>query len=225
MGTLRVGHVGRVAYATATTRLSPWQAEGPMPEPRPVSEVKGLWFVVGRRYVLENHGARVLEQCIALLGEKYGAVLESPMASVWYPEEALQQTLGVLDLVIAGGDPAEFVRVIEGCSLLAVNSFFRTLLRLVPPATMLRKIPTMWTLIRRGAGRVRVEAGPDEAIAGYSEFPYFDDAHYRLLTVGAIQSLLTLCKAENPRVDVTSHTRDALTVRAVWGRAAHALPK
>jgi hypothetical protein len=196
-----------------------------MPEPRPGSEVKGLWFVVGRRYVLENHGADTLEQCIALLGERYGAVLDSPMASEWYPEEALQQTLGVLDLVIARGDPAEFVRVIEGCSLLAVNSFFRMLLRLVPPATMLRKIPTMWTLIRRGLGRVLVEAEPDHAIVRYSEFPYFDDAHYRLLTVGAIRSLLALCEAENPRVDVTSHTRDTMTVRAAWGEAAWALPK
>jgi hypothetical protein len=196
-----------------------------MPESRPVSEVKGLWFVVGRRYVLLNQGADALEQCIALLGEKHGAVLDAPMASAWYPEEALQQTLGVLDLVVARSDPAEFVRVVEGCSLMAINAFFRTLMRLVPPATMLRKIPTIWSLIRRGAGRVVVETGHEQAVVRYSEFPYFDDVHYRLLTLGAVRSLLTLCRAENARVDVTAHSIDTLTVQARWGQAAQRLRK
>jgi hypothetical protein len=196
-----------------------------MPEPRPVSEVKGLWFVVGRRYVLVNQGPDALEQCIALLGEKHGAVLDAPMASAWYPEEALQQTLGVLDLVVARSDSAEFVRVVEGCSLLAIHAFFRALMRLVPPATMLRKIPTMWTLLRRGAGRVVVETGHEEAVVRYSEFPYFDDVHYRLLTLGAIRSLLALSQAENAHVEISAHSIDTLTVEVRWGQAAQRLPR
>ena len=83
----------------------------------------------------------------------------------------------------------------------------------------------MWTLLRRGVGRVVVQEGRGEAVVRYSEFPYFDDVHYRLLTVGAIRSLLNLCRAENPRVDVLAHTRDTLTVRAQWDEAARALPR
>jgi hypothetical protein len=187
-----------------------------MQAPRPVSEVKGLWFVVGRRYVLEKYGAAALQQCVGLLGERHAAVLASPLASEWYPEEALQQMLGVLDLVVARSDPDEFVRVIEDCSLIAINHFFRTLLRLVPPATMLRKIPTMWALIRRGAGRVAVEATDHEAVVRYSAFPYFGDVHYRLLTIGAIRSLLTLCDARGGSVEVLSHSEDTLIVQARW---------
>jgi hypothetical protein len=198
-----------------------WQSPPWMRTPQAASEVKGLWFVIGKRYVLETYGVRVLEECRTLLGERHGAALADPLPSQWYPEETLQQMLAVLDLVIARGDPNAFVKIIESCSLLAVNHFFRTLLRLVPPATMLRKIPTMWTLIRRGAGRVVVEAGDAHAVIRYSEFPYFDDVHYRLLTVGAIRSLLTLCtgksaESQDVRVEIADHSQDTLTVHVRW---------
>jgi hypothetical protein len=219
------GHPPLVSHAIRTLRRPVWQSPEEMQAPRPVSEVKGLWFVIGRRYVLDKHGQAVLQHCVELLGERHGAVLASPLASEWYPEETLQQTLGVLDLVIAGGDPDEFVRIVEACSLLAVNHFFRTLLRMVAPATMLRRIPTMWTLIRRGVGRVMVETSRSEALVRYSEFPYFDDVHYRLLTLGAIRALLTLCGEVDGRVEVAAHTQDTLVARVRWGEAAQALPK
>jgi hypothetical protein len=183
-----------------------------MPQLRPVSEVKGLWFTVGRRFVLERYGQETLDTCIARLGERHGAVLRDALPSEWYPEETLQQTLAVLYIVIARGDQATYVDIIEEASLVAVHTFFRALLRLVPPATMLRKIPTMWGLIRRGAGRVAVEADDAQAVVRYSEFPYFDDVHYRLLTLGAIRSLMTLCDTRHARVELAAHTHDSLTV-------------
>jgi hypothetical protein len=183
-----------------------------MPSTRSPSEVKGLWFTVGRRYILENYGEEMLAACIARLGDKHGAIFAEALPSEWYPEEALQQTLGVLAMVVAGGDMDEYARVIEDCSLLAVHHFFRALLRLVPPATMLRKVPTMWGLIRRGAGKVVVEADEVHGIVRYSEFPYFDDVNYRFLSLGAIRSLMTLCGATKARVELAGHTRDSLRV-------------
>jgi hypothetical protein len=183
----------------------------------PTSEVKGLWFVVGRRYVTEHYGQETLDECIARLGDKHGRILAEALPSEWYPEETLQQTLAVLDLVVAGGDDDEFVRIVEEASLVAVNHFFRALLRLVPPQTMLRKVPTMWTLIRRGAGRVTVDADSTHGAVHYAEFPYFDDAHYRLLTLGAIRSLMVLCGERDARVELGAYTRDTLNVDVVWG--------
>ncbi|HEY1697378.1 MAG TPA: hypothetical protein VGG39_34690 [Polyangiaceae bacterium] len=183
---------------------------------RSVSEVKGLWFTVGRRYVLESHGEEALATCVARLGDRHGPVFADPLPSAWYPEETLQQTLGVLGVVIAGGESDRYVRIIEDCSLLAVHHFFRALLRLVPPATMLRKVPTMWGLIRRGAGRVVVDADETHALVRYSEFPYFDDLNYRLLTLGAIRSLMTLCGARNARVELGTHTADSLNVAVTY---------
>jgi hypothetical protein len=183
-----------------------------MPVARPVSEVKGLWFTVGRRYILERYGQEMLDTCVARLGDKHGSVLRDPLPSEWYPEETLQQMLGVLDVVVARGDQALYVDIIEESSLLAVHHFFRALLRLVPPPTMLRKVPTMWSLIRRGAGRVVVEADETQAWVWYTEFPYFDDVHYRLLTLGAIRSLMTLCGSTTAHVELAAHTHESLTV-------------
>ncbi len=183
-----------------------------MPVKGPASEVKGLWFVVGRRYVLDHYGQEMLDSCVARLGERNGEALSAPIASQWYPEETLQQTLAVLDVVVAQGDQDTFSRILVECSLLAVNIFFRALLRLVPPPTMLRKIPTMWTLIRRGTGRVVVEADEIHAVVRYSEFPYFDDVHYRLLTLAAVRSLMVLCGARQARVDIAAYSPDTLTL-------------
>ena len=182
----------------------------------PVSEVKGLWFTVGRRYILENHGEETLAACIARLGDRHGETFAQALPSGWYPEEALQQTLGVLAVVVARGDMDLYTRIVEDCSLVAVHHFFRALMRLVPPATMLRKVPTMWGLIRRGAGRVVVAADETHAVVRYSDFPYFDDANYRLLSLGAIRSLMTLCGATQARVELAGHTRDSLRIDVAY---------
>ena len=187
-----------------------------MPVRGAVSEVKGLWFVVGRRYVVDNFGPELLDECVARLGDRIGHVLAEPIASEWYPEETLQQTLSVLDVVVAGGDQETFVRMLTECSLLAVNHFFRALLRLVPAPTMLRKIPTMWSRIRRGAGRVAVEADDTHAVVRYDEFPYFDDVHYRLLTLAAVRSLVILCGARHARIDITAYSPDTLTLDVTY---------
>ncbi|MGH7296731.1 MAG: hypothetical protein ACRELB_17460 [Polyangiaceae bacterium] len=178
----------------------------------PISEVKGLWFTVGRRYILESYGEETMAACVARLGDKHGATFAEALPSEWYPEETLQQTLGVLAVVVAQGDMELYTRIIEGCSLMAVHHFFRALMRLVPPATMLRKVPTMWGLIRRGAGRVAVAADETHGVVHYSEFPYFDDVNYRLLSLGAIRSLMSLCGAPQARVELAGHTRSSLRV-------------
>jgi len=187
-----------------------------MTEPLVPSEVKGLWFTIGRRYVLENFGQEVLDELTAHMGAEYGAVVTSALPSEWYPEAPLQRTLAAMNVVLAKKNPAEFVRIIEEASLLGIHHFFRALLRIVPPAMMLRKIPTMWSIMRRGSGHVEVETGDNSAVVQYSRFPYFDDTLYRLLTKGAIQSMMTLCGTPDAQVDLVKHTTDTLTVEVRW---------
>lgn len=182
----------------------------------PLSEVKGLWFTVARRYLLETYGPDMLARCVEHLGEPWGLVLAEPLPSAWYPEEALQDTLRMLDELVVRGDEAEFVRILEQCSLLAVHTFFRALLRLVPAPTMLRKGPTMWSVIRRGAGKVTVETQETSAEVRYSQFPYFHDPRYRLLTLAAIQSLMILCGRRDARVRLGAHAHDSLVVHVSY---------
>jgi hypothetical protein len=187
-----------------------------MTDPLLPSEVKGLWFTIGRRYVLENFGQDALDEITAHMGTDHGAVVTSALPSEWYPEATLQRTLAALNVVLAKKNPAEFVRIIEEASLLGIHHFFRALLRIVPPGMMLRKIPTMWSIMRRGSGHVEVETGDDIGVVQYSRFPYFDDTLYRLLTKGAIQSMMTLCGTPDAQVDLVKHTTDALTVEVHW---------
>lgn len=186
-----------------------------MSEPLPPSEVKGLWFTVARRHVLENYGQEALDALLANMGPEHGAILASALPSEWYAEETLRRMLvGCYD-VLARGNPDEFVHVTEEASLLAIHHFFRALLRLVPPGVMLRKIPTMWNIMRRGPGRVAVETGATGGVVRYSRFPYFDDALYRLMTKGAIRALMRLC-GTNAVVELGAHTSDSLNVEVRW---------
>jgi hypothetical protein len=186
-----------------------------MTERLPPSEVKGLWFTVGRRYVVENAGQEALNALIAHMGPAHGAILSSALPSEWYPEETLQRTLAAMNEVMARGNPASFVHTIEEASLLGIHHFFRALLRIVPPGMMLRKIPTMWNIMRRGPGRVAVQTGDGGGVVRYSRFPYFDDTRYRLLTKGAIQALMRLC-ATQADVELGEHTSDSLVVEVRW---------
>jgi len=186
-----------------------------MTERLPPSEVKGLWFTIGRRYVLENAGQDALDALVAHMGPAHGAIIASALPSEWYPEETLQRTLAALNEVLAKGNPAEFVHTIEEASLLGIHHFFRALLRIVPPAMMLRKIPTMWNIMRRGPASVVVETGDSGGVVRYGRFPYFDDVRYRLLTQGAIQALMRLCGTKAD-VELREHTSDSLVVEVSW---------
>jgi hypothetical protein len=186
-----------------------------MTERTPPSEVKGLWFTAARRYALESFGQDALDALVAHMGPAHGAILGSALSSEWYPEEPLQRLLAACHEVLARGDPAEFVHVTEEASLVAIHHFFRALLRLVPPGTMLRKIPTMWNIMRRGPGGVRVETGATGGVVRYSRFPYFDDVHYRLMTKGAIRALMQLCGTAAD-VELGPHTSDSLVVEVSW---------
>lgn len=179
------------------------------------SEVKGYWFTTARRYVLEGFGPDALDTIVAHMGDEHGPVLATGLASEWYPEESLRHLLAALHAVLAKESGPEYVRVTEEASLVAIHHFFRALLRLVPPAMMLRKIPTMWSILRRGAGHVVVETSDDGGVVRYSRFPYFDDPLYRLMTKGAIQALMTLCGTD-ARIELGEHTRDSLVVQVHW---------
>jgi hypothetical protein len=186
-----------------------------MTEQLPPSEVKGFWFTVPRRYVLENFGQDALDAVVAHMGPAHGVILDSALSSDWYPEETLTRLLVACDEVLARGNPAEFVHIVEETSLMAIHHFFRALLRLVPPAMMLRKIPTMWNIMRRGPGRVAVETSDEGGVVQYSRFPYFDDVLYRLLTKGAIQALMRLC-GTSADVVLAEHASDSLVVEVRW---------
>jgi hypothetical protein len=199
---------------------SPGGGHAPTIPPGPLtkSEVKGVWFTTARRYILEMQGGEELLAAVShRVDRAYRELIVDPYPSEWYPERALQQAMHAMYAILAKNDDAVFIDHMEACTTLGVNHFFRALMRMSSPAAILKKTPAMWNHIRRGAGAVEVEA--DEAVATirYTEFPYFRDPNYRLLTLGAVRALVRVCGGDVRALDVVHYAWDAMTVRVTYG--------
>jgi hypothetical protein len=180
--------------------------------------VKGVWFTTARRYVLERHGEDILARVAEEMPDAMRDALTAPLASHWYPEEALQHGMRAIHHVVADGDSDRFVAIMQACTELGVSHFFRALIRLGTPAMVLRKVPAMWKLIRRGpAATIVVDADAARAVVSYADFPYFDDPNYRSLTVGSLRAVTWICARRMPRVEIVRHSRDALSVIVRYG--------
>ncbi len=182
----------------------------------PVSEVKGVWFLTAKRSVLAQQGQPVWDALVASLPEKYRAGIAEPVASGWYPEEVFGLALERLDALVAEGDPRRLSTFVEEGTVEGVSRFFRSVLGLATPAFVVRRLPALWRLVRRGAGTVSVDAGATSATVRYTEFPHWNDARYRLLTISSIRALLRMCTGREPVVREESHTHDTLVIHVTY---------
>ncbi len=180
------------------------------------SEVKGLWFVVARRYIVDHHDPALPYEMASLVDPSLKEVILDPMRSAWYPEAALQQFMAAFDELVTHGDHKRLVAAFEECTLQGVHRFFQALLRLTSPDFLLRKTPTLWSYVRRGQGTLSVETDERRAVVRYRDFPYFDDARYRLLALGTLRPLATLCGGTTPRAEVLDYGKEWLDVRVTY---------
>jgi hypothetical protein len=176
------------------------------------SEVKGVWLVTARSWVLREHDAVTLERIASYMDRDFRSAILEPLPSQWYPEQVLVQALRALREVVAHGSNDEFRSVMESCTELGVSTFFRVLLRVSTPRFVLRQVPTMWRQIRRGRGHVVVENRPTSTVVAYSDFPWFGNVDYRLLTLGSLTAVLRVCTREPPRIRIADHGGDWLDV-------------
>lgn len=176
------------------------------------SEVKGLWFVVARRYVIDHHGIEAVDAMASTIEAPYRDALLTPMRSDWYPEQCLQQYLRAYSEVVVRRDEKRMLAAMEDCTLQGVNRFFEVLLRLTTPRFVMRQVPVLWRYVRRGQGMLHVEADDERAICRYVDFPYFDDVNYRLLALGTLRPIASLCSGTNPRADVLDYGKSHLDI-------------
>jgi hypothetical protein len=182
------------------------------------SELKGLWFAIARRTLLAEYGEATLNGVLARIPEAHRHALEDPVISAWYPEISFQQCLAAVESEVTPGQ-LQFERFIEQCTERGVNLLFSILLRLSTPGFVLKRVPTMWRQLRRGAGQVVVETDQAVTTLHYTGFPFFDDERYRWLTIGSLRSLVRTCIGEAPHLEVIYQTRDSLGVRISGGAA------
>ncbi len=179
----------------------------------PPSQVKGIWFVSALEYAREVHGEDVVKRIVATTPARYRDIYESPISSAWYPEEAFEIGLIVAYDVVAQGSDFMFEQIVEGCTEKGVNKLFRMLLRASSPSFVLRRVPTMWKQIRRGAGHVEVQQQLGRSLVRYSEFPWFRNPLYRMLTVASLRSLVRYCNGRSPRIEIAHQSASTLDVQ------------
>jgi hypothetical protein len=173
------------------------------------SEIKGIWFVTARRLLSERF-PRELEAVVSAMPREHRSAMADPLASRWYPEEALQASMGAVNRLIARGDKDRMTELLEDCTVIGVNHFFRIALRLTTTTFALRMIPVAWDHLRRGPGGVKVGIEGRTAHVEYETFPYFDDVNYRLLVLGTLRPLLRLSTGKAPDVEIERYSKDSL---------------
>lgn len=175
------------------------------------SEVKGLWFVSARKWVVQDIGEEGLRAVLAELTGAAREAMEEPLASSWYPEEALQQALDAARRVLAGDNSDRMVEMLEKVTMVGINSFWRSALRITSTEFAIRALPVTWRHMRRGRGEMLVELDGNLAKIMYRAFPYFDDPNYRLLVLGTLRPLLRVSTGHDVPVNIVHFTRESLT--------------
>ncbi len=176
------------------------------------SEVKGSWFV-SLKACLEAGNGEELHRVVAVLPREHREALSDPIASHWYPEDALAAALKAVNDELAQGNRSRFVDRMDAFTEVGVSRFFRVMLRVSGVRFVLRQVPTMWRQIRRGDGEVEVVDVPGGVEVRYSRFPRFADPLYEDLTVGSLRALVRVCVGQATEVTVTARSPDSLSVR------------
>jgi hypothetical protein len=175
-----------------------------------------MWFVAGRRSIARDYGDDGLAKVIAAMPEEHRDVMTDPMASDFYPEEALGASLQASREAIGGSSDAGTLRVIEGCALEGINRFWSVALKVTSTQFALRMLPVTWRHMRRGPGQMEVLVEPERAVVRYSSFPYFGDVNYRLLVLGTLRPLMHVSTGTRARVEIVGYGADWLDAEIVF---------
>ncbi|MGE0327190.1 MAG: hypothetical protein AB7S68_33010 [Polyangiaceae bacterium] len=153
------------------------------------SEVKGIWFLVARDEVDSRWGAEAYATLADAVPPEYQSALKDPLASSWYPEEALQCALEAMrERLVSAEEP--YRELLFACTQRGMGRFFRAMMRITSPHFVLRQVPTMWRHIRRDNANIEVSLGDPTSRVTYSGFPYFDDPNYRALVEASLGALV-----------------------------------
>jgi hypothetical protein len=166
------------------------------------SEVKGVWFASAHNFLLDELGADRLEAVVKAMAPAHREALQRPASFEWYPEGALQDMLNALFEVECSNDRELFEDLMRRCTRMGVSRFFRVLVSLGSFRFVTSKVPVMWGRIRLGAGEVEVDflSDPERARVSYSNFPWFSDPLYRLMTRGSLAGVVELCIGHTPEL-------------------------
>ena len=180
------------------------------------SEVKGVWFMTARRYLLQDYGDEAFARYVAAAPDESREAMRDPVVSRWYPEEAMRDALAAFHAEIAQGDDDVFSAAMERCAVLGVHWFLQLLLSVATPRYLLRLFPAALKQTRRGPVRLVVDVREREATLRFTGQPYADDPRYRLATPAIVRAVLGICVGTSARATLTSYDRTTHVCEATW---------
>ena len=180
------------------------------------SEVKGVWFLTAKRYLLEDHGPELFDRYVANVPEVHREWVRDPLASRWYPEDMMRDAMASFYVEVGQGSNAAFTAARERCALLGIHWFLQLLLSVTTPRYLLRLVPTALSQIRRGPVKVHIEARENGATLRFTGQPYAADLRYRLATPAIVRSLMSVCVGQSARATLTHFDESTHVCDVSW---------
>ncbi|MCA9699947.1 MAG: hypothetical protein KC431_20650 [Myxococcales bacterium] len=178
-----------------------------------VQQLKGLTFETARRHITAEFGAPVWESLMAALPRHTQALFKEANINDWYPESEMRRFIHVLHDKLAEGNDERFLEIARGLAMAGINRFFRMILNLASAGFVLRKVPVLWTRLRRGPAKLRAEVTNDgRVLIHYEDFRYCRDPLYRLLSIANCQALVLAATDRLPQAEVIDCTRTTMTL-------------
>ena len=180
------------------------------------SEVKGVWFVTARRYLLQDFGEEAFARYVAAAPEASRDAIREPVVSRWYPEEVMRDALRAFHQEIAKGSDAQFSASMERCAVLGVHWFVQLLLSVTTPRYLLRLFPAVLKQTRRGPVRCAVDVRDNAATLRFTGQPYANDPCYRLATPAIVRAVLALCVGQGVVATLTEYDETTHVCEVTW---------
>lgn len=180
------------------------------------SEVKGVWFLTAKRYLLEDYGQEVFDRYAAGVSEAHRDWVRDPLASRWYPEDMMRDAMIAFYTEVAHGNDAVFSAAMGRCAVLGTHWFLQLLVSVTTPRYLLRLVPSALAQIRRGPVRVHIDARESSATLRFTGQPYADDLRYRLATPAIVRSLMSICVGQSARAMLTFFDESTHVCEVSW---------
>ncbi|MFW6051185.1 MAG: hypothetical protein ACODAU_08420 [Myxococcota bacterium] len=178
----------------------------------PDHQIKGVWFIAGTDYLRSALPQSRWQALVEAVPEPYRPILEAPLTSEWYPEDAAAHFLNAWLQVAAKGDRRRFQQMVAEGSEQGVGRFFRAIARLASPRFVIKQTPTIFKHQRRGPARVEVQDEGERMVVQYRAFPFLADPIYPLTFTAQLGALLHATTGHRPVARVLHHTDSTMDV-------------
>jgi len=189
-----------------------------MVAPYPFHEIKGTAFVTLVRWARQcPRPAGAYDALLDGLSPEDRRAILGALPSDWFPEELHVRAMRALAENVARGNLAEYERFIAECTKIGMASFARLVLTMASPSFVVRRMPALRNVLRRGPGTLAVEQHDGVSELRYRGFPYFDEVVYRHYFRALLGALVEPALGARPDVQIVAYGHDWLDARIAIG--------